>query len=101
MNAARLEDLPEEKRAVNFRYSGHKVTARIVAQISAGRNPAAVHTASPKRTRASTTRAFMRAPAPRGRGFLAALAGTSSTRLDGRFLAAAEPTVPAITVALM
>src|ERR1700712_4788329 len=95
MNAARLEG-PEEKCAVNLTYSGHRATARIVAQISAGRKPAAVHTASPNRTRASTTRTFMRAPAPKGRGLLSVLAAASVVRSDGRVLDAAEPTLPAI-----
>jgi hypothetical protein len=39
----------------------------------------------------------MRAPAPKGRGFLSILAGASSFRSDGRLLGAAEPTLPAIT----
>src|SRR6187431_495569 len=95
MNAARL-DGPEEKCAANLRYVGHRATARIVAQISAGRKPAAVHTARPNRTRASTTRPFIRAPAPKGRGFPSVLAADSSIRSDGRFFDAAEPNLPAI-----
>src|SRR6187455_946133 len=81
MNAARL-DGPDEKCAANLRYSGHRAIARIVAQISAGKNPAAVHTARPNRTRASTTRPFMRAPAPKGRGFFSILVAGSSIRSD-------------------
>src|SRR5436305_14455280 len=95
MNAARLEG-PEEKRAAKLRYSGHRATARIVAQISAGRKAAAVHTARPNSTRASTTRTFMRAPAPKGRGFFSVLAGDPSIRADGGLLDA-KPTLAAIT----
>ena len=68
----------------------------MAAQISAGRKPAAVHSARPNRIRASTTRAFMRAPAPNGRGFFSVLAGASSICADGRSLDAAELTFPAI-----
>jgi hypothetical protein len=38
----------------------------------------------------------MRAPAPKGRGFLSVLAGASSIRSDGRFLDAAKTTLLAI-----
>src|SRR5580698_4624782 len=56
-------------RIANFRYSGHNDTASTVAHINGGKKLEAVHNASATRTRANTTRAFVRAPGPSGSGF--------------------------------
>src|SRR3954462_11374157 len=91
---ARL-DRPGLTRDSNLVESGHRLVARIAAQINAGRNPAAVHNASATSARASTTRAFMRAPAPVGSGFRSVVFGppslrTASLRLGERCFGATD-----------
>src|ERR1700749_74597 len=69
---AAAPDGPPRKRVGKTKKSGHNATARIVAQMSAGRKLAAVHSPSATSTSARTTLAFMRAPEPSGRGFCSA-----------------------------
>src|ERR1700753_4178629 len=80
MKAAAV-DGPAMKRVEDLRYTGHKVTARIVAHINGGKKLDAVHSASATSTTANTTRAFMRAPGPKGSGFLAS-SGAATTRVS-------------------
>ena len=79
-----------------MRYSGHKETARIVAQISAGKKLAAVHKARPKIAKARTILAFIRARAPKGSGFFTVLANSSPTFSDDFSLAVLVATLAAI-----
>src|SRR5215218_2270164 len=96
MNAAGPEG-PEAKSFANLTYMGHRETARMVAQISDGKKPAAVHNASATSASASTTRLFMRAVAPNGSALPSGLCGTPSFALAGRFLDALSFTRPGMT----
>src|SRR5579871_6541866 len=68
-NKAAVPDGPPKNRLAKTKYIGHNATARIVAQMRAGRKLAAVHKPRATSTSAKTTLAFMRAPGPRGSGF--------------------------------